>query len=92
LKTALAPLGGDDAAQVGAVVRITRDVLDARVIGAYLHGSAALGGLKPTSDLDILAVLREPTTFDERRHGREALQLSSMLAFLPELGGPAGDA
>jgi predicted nucleotidyltransferase len=37
------------------------------VVGAYLHGSAVLGGLRPTSDLDVLAVVDRPTTHDERR-------------------------
>jgi streptomycin 3"-adenylyltransferase len=33
----------------------------------YLHGSAVLGGLKPTSDIDLLVVAGRPTTTDERR-------------------------
>ena len=48
------------------VVGILRDVLGASLLGAYLHGSAVLGGLRPTSDLDILAVIDRPTTEDER--------------------------
>lgn len=36
-------------------------------LGVYLHGSATLGGLRPHSDLDLLVVVREPTTLDERR-------------------------
>jgi streptomycin 3"-adenylyltransferase len=35
--------------------------------GAYLHGSAVLGGLKPSSDLDVLAIVDRPTTAGERR-------------------------
>jgi predicted nucleotidyltransferase len=42
-------------------------VRGADVIGAYLHGSAVLGGLRPTSDVDVLVVSRLPTTADERR-------------------------
>ena len=37
------------------------------VIGAYLHGSAVLGGLRPTSDVDVLAVIDRPTGIEERR-------------------------
>jgi streptomycin 3"-adenylyltransferase len=49
------------------VVRIVRDVLGDAVVGAYLHGSAVLGGLRPTSDVDVLVVIRRPTAVDERR-------------------------
>ncbi len=54
-------------AQVDDIVRIVGDVLGADVIGAYLHGSAVLGGLRPTSDVDVLVVVRRPTTWEERR-------------------------
>ncbi|MFF7164085.1 aminoglycoside adenylyltransferase family protein [Streptomyces sp. NPDC008086] len=37
------------------------------VLGIYLHGSATLGGLRPHSDLDVLVVVREPTTLAQRR-------------------------
>ena len=53
--------------QAEAVVRLMRAVLDGNVIGAYLHGSAVLGGLRPHSDLDVFAVLRRRTTIAERR-------------------------
>lgn len=36
-------------------------------IGAYLFGSAVLGGLKPHSDLDVLTVASRPTTRDEKQ-------------------------
>ena len=49
------------------VVAIVRDVLGEGLIGAYLHGSAVLGGLRPTSDIDVLAVIGRPTTEPERR-------------------------
>ena len=54
----------DQADAVGAVVR---DVLGVEAIGAYLHGSAVLGGLKPNRDIDVLAVSRRPTTAAEKR-------------------------
>ena len=51
----------------GEVVEIARDVLGDAVVGAYLHGSAAMTGLRPTSDVDVLVVLGRATTPDERR-------------------------
>jgi predicted nucleotidyltransferase len=39
-----------------------RDVLGPDAVGAYLFGSAVLGGLRPESDLDVLAVAKCRTT------------------------------
>ncbi|MFG2553289.1 aminoglycoside adenylyltransferase family protein [Streptomyces sp. NPDC048581] len=36
------------------------------ILGIYLHGSATLGGLRPHSDIDVLVVVREPTTRAQR--------------------------
>jgi predicted nucleotidyltransferase len=58
-------MSGPDLAR--EVVAIVRDVLGQAVVGAYLHGSAVLGGLRPTSDVDVLAVIDRPTSADERR-------------------------
>jgi streptomycin 3"-adenylyltransferase len=58
---------GGVVAQVDDIVRLVGDVLGPDVVGAYLHGSAVLGGLRPTSDVDVLVVVRRPTTADERR-------------------------
>jgi predicted nucleotidyltransferase len=64
--------------ELGAdVVGICRDVLGDALIGAYLHGSAVLGGLRPTSDLDVLAVVARPTTAAERRSIVERLLRAS---------------
>lgn len=49
------------------MVGIVREILGIAVVGAYLHGSAALGGLRPTSDIDVLALIDRPTNVDERR-------------------------
>jgi predicted nucleotidyltransferase len=49
------------------VVRVVRGVFGAELIGAYLHGSAALGGLRAASDIDVFAVLARHTTSAERR-------------------------
>ena len=61
------PLPAAAAALADAVVSIVREVLADAVVGAYLHGSAVLGGLRPSSDLDVLAVVDRPTTEAERR-------------------------
>jgi streptomycin 3"-adenylyltransferase len=53
--------------QVEHVLAALRDVLDADLVGAYLHGSAALGGLRPHSDVDVFAVSRRPTTHAEKQ-------------------------
>ncbi|MGI5455760.1 aminoglycoside adenylyltransferase family protein [Streptomyces sp. CA-249302] len=50
---------------------------DDNILGVHLHGSAVLGGLRPHSDLDLLVVLRRPTTVDERRAlTRELMKVS----------------
>ncbi len=59
--------------QVEQVLAALRDVLGADLVGAYLHGSAVLGGLRPHSDVDVLAVSARPTTRDERRRLAERL-------------------
>ncbi|WP_338122410.1 aminoglycoside adenylyltransferase family protein [Streptomyces clavuligerus] len=55
------------ASQTGAVVRLLREVLGDEVAGVYLYGSAVLGGLRPSSDLDLFAVVRSPPTAEQRR-------------------------
>ncbi|MEU0934612.1 aminoglycoside adenylyltransferase family protein [Embleya sp. NPDC005971] len=69
------------------IVRLVRDTLGAeQIVGAYLHGSAVLGGLRPRSDVDVLVVVRRATTAVRRRALVEGL-----LAISGEraLGGPA---
>jgi predicted nucleotidyltransferase len=77
----------EDARLAGAVVGIVLEVFEGMtpgadgggvagagaVVGAYLHGSAVLGGLRPSSDLDVLAVIDRPTTEHERRAVIDAL-------------------
>ncbi|SBU89774.1 Predicted nucleotidyltransferases [Streptomyces sp. Ncost-T6T-1] len=48
-------------------------VLGGNLIGAYLHGSSVLGGLKPASDVDVLLVSRRPMGERERRALLEGL-------------------
>jgi streptomycin 3"-adenylyltransferase len=53
--------------QAQRVVSLVREVLADAVVGVYLHGSAASGALRPTSDVDLLIVARRPTTSAEKR-------------------------
>ncbi len=59
--------------QVAAVVALIREILPGCVLGIYLHGSSVLGGLKPTSDLDLFVVTSRRTTDAERRELIERL-------------------
>lgn len=63
--------------QVDEIVRLVRHVLGADVIGAYLHGSAVLGEMRPRSDTDVLVVAQRRTTPDERRMLVEGLMAIS---------------
>jgi predicted nucleotidyltransferase len=54
-------------AQLDEIVRLVRQVLGSDAVGAYLHGSAVLGALRPRSDTDVLVVSRRRTTPEERR-------------------------
>jgi streptomycin 3"-adenylyltransferase len=55
------------AAQTERVLRLVREVLGRHVLGAYEHGSAVLGGVQPTSDVDILVLTGRPATLVEKR-------------------------
>jgi predicted nucleotidyltransferase len=59
--------------QLERAVALVRAVLRDDLVGLYLFGSSVLGGLKPTSDLDLLGVARRPTTEIERRRLVEGL-------------------
>lgn len=54
----MTPSSDPDSPEAGAVVEILVDVLGDDVLGAYLYGSAIVGGLRPRSDVDVLAVAR----------------------------------
>ena len=64
--------------QLERAVALVREALGEELLGLYLFGSAVLGGLTPTSDLDLLAVTRRPTTEEERRLLVERLLALSM--------------
>jgi predicted nucleotidyltransferase len=54
--------------QIELLVEGVRGVLRGHLVGAYLHGSAVLGGLRPDSDIDVVVVSSRRTTGDEKRH------------------------
>lgn len=60
-------MNSTESGQVQSILRLVDAVFGDDVLGAYLHGSAVLGGLRPTSDLDILVVLKRRTSATERR-------------------------
>jgi predicted nucleotidyltransferase len=55
-----------DQQQLGRLLGLVAEVLGPDV-GAYLFGSAVLGGLRPESDLDVLVVTARPTTRPEKQ-------------------------
>jgi streptomycin 3"-adenylyltransferase len=57
----------EDAEQLGELVALVREALGAGLVGAYLFGSATLGGLRHRSDLDVLAVTRASLDDEQRR-------------------------
>jgi predicted nucleotidyltransferase len=65
------------AAQTEHVVRLVRGVLGHDALGAYHHGSAVLGGVQPTSDIDILVITGRLATLEEKRQLVEGLMAIS---------------
>lgn len=53
--------------QLGRIVRLVDDVIGPAALGTYLHGSAALGGLRPASDIDVMVVTRRSLDGRQRR-------------------------
>jgi streptomycin 3"-adenylyltransferase len=53
--------------QLERVVTLLTELLGEQLVGAYLYGSAVVGGLKPASDLDVLAVTAARTSPAQRR-------------------------
>ena len=60
-------LDGQEAAQLRRVTDLVRGELGHDLLGMALYGSAVTSGLRPSSDLDLLAVAARPTTETERR-------------------------
>jgi predicted nucleotidyltransferase len=69
-----------DREQIRDVVEALREVLGDALVGAYLHGSAVLAGLRPPSDIDVVAVAARRTTRADKRR---------LIARLLDLSGPA---
>lgn len=63
----------DARAQLSAVLAALTGVLGARLEGAYLHGSAAMGCFGPASDIDLLCVCRGGLAEASQRTLAEAL-------------------
>jgi predicted nucleotidyltransferase len=55
------------AAQTERVLQLVRETLGRHALGAYQHGSAVLGGVQPTSDIDILVLTGRLATLVEKR-------------------------
>src|SRR5437660_1423763 len=53
--------------QIQLLLQGVRDVLRSDLVGAYLHGSAVLGGFRPDSDIDVIVLSTRRTTADEKR-------------------------
>ena len=57
---------GADKARVEGAVAAIHSVLPG-LVGIYNYGSALLGGLRPSSDIDVLVVVGRATTTEQRR-------------------------
>lgn len=66
-------------AMAGEVLELVRRALGEGLMAAYVYGSAVAGGLRPSSDLDILAVTSRPIGQDARRR---------LVADLMDISGP----
>lgn len=62
------PASSPDAeGQIARLLDAVRDVLGGDIVGAYLFGSAAVGDLKPRSDIDVMVISGRATTRDEKQ-------------------------
>lgn len=73
--------------QLQAVLALVQQILSLDLQALYLHGSAVAGGLRPQSDLDILAVV-DPPLSDEQRQDLIAALLSISAPHPATPGGP----
>ena len=65
------------AVQTERVLRLVREVFGRDVLGAYEHGSAVMGGVQPTSDVDILVITGRSATLVEKHQLVEGLMTIS---------------
>jgi predicted nucleotidyltransferase len=61
-----ASLASEDRDRTDRLLDAVREVLGEDIIGAYMHGSAVLDGLRPHSDIDVLVVSARPTSRTEK--------------------------
>ena len=73
--------------QLQAALVLVQEILSLDLQALYLHGSAVAGGLRPQSDLDILAVVDAPLS-DEQRQDLIAALLSISAPHPATPGGP----
>ena len=73
--------------QARAVLALLHRDADMPLAGLYLHGSAVAGGLRPHSDLDLLAVVDRPPDASARRRLLGAL-LRISAPYPAPVGGP----
>jgi streptomycin 3"-adenylyltransferase len=73
--------------QLQAALVLVQEILSVDLQALYLHGSAVAGGLRPHSDLDILAVVDAPLS-DEQRQDLIAALLSISAPHPATPGGP----
>lgn len=73
--------------QLQAALVLVQEILSLDLQALYLHGSAVAGGLRPHSDLDILAVVDAPLS-DEQRQDLIAALLSISAPHPATPGGP----
>jgi predicted nucleotidyltransferase len=60
-------MNAEERAQIDRTLALLTDVLGHDVVGAYLHGSAVLAGLRARSDVDIFVVSERRLTATEKR-------------------------
>jgi hypothetical protein len=65
-----------------------REIFGHELLGAYQHGSAVLGGVQPTSDIDILVITGCLATLVEKRQLVEGL-IRNLLLRLARIGRPS---
>lgn len=73
--------------QLQAALVLVQEILSLDLQALYLHGSAVAGGLRPQSDLDILAVVDAPLS-DEQRQDLIAALLTISAPHPATPGGP----
>jgi aminoglycoside 9-adenylyltransferase len=59
--------------QAHEAVQVVQDALGDSMAGAYLYGSAVMGGLRPSSDVDVLVIVEQAVLGRERHRIVEGL-------------------